>query len=137
MRKRTSLRSDRKDDGTLQEQLRTAVSAWANRLECSRNALFECMPDYGRSTHWLRERYYGRATVAPSDVDWVLAASGMPTLVDIDVNPTTQEFVRMRTAIAAFCLSCDGGTDISQASCWDGTCPLRPVSPLPLRGTKS
>jgi hypothetical protein len=36
-------------------------------------------------------------------------------------------------AVLAFCTYCDGGDDPAQATCWDRTCPLRLVSPLPLR----
>jgi hypothetical protein len=116
---------------TPHEQFKIAVNALAGLLKVSRNKLFDNAPKYGRTTHWMRERYYGRAAVVMSDVDWVrtLAMNGG----DKERISTVMELRLHQKAILAFCTYCDGGDDPKEATCWDRTCPLRPVSPLPLR----
>ena len=113
------------------EQFKTAVNALAGLLKVSRNKLFDNAPKYGRTTHWMRERYYGRATVDSSDVDWVrtLAMNGG----DKEKISTIMRLRVFEKTVKAFCVYCDGGDEPEKATCWDRTCPLRPVSPLPLR----
>jgi len=116
------------DSDTPFEQYRIAINAWANRLQVSRNAVFVSAPEYGRSTNWTRERYYGRAAVVPTDVDWALAAAmGRPMTSD-----QVHDLKVLRAAVAAYCQVCammntDGRT------CFDVSCELRPASPLPVR----
>jgi len=116
---------------TAHDQFKIAVNALAGLLKISRNKLFDTAPKYGRTTHWMRERYYGRATVDPSDVDWVrtLSMNGG----DKEKISTIMKLRAMEKSVLAFCLYCDGGDEPEKATCWDRTCPLRPVSPLPLR----
>lgn len=116
---------------TPHEQFKIAINALAGLMEVSRNRLFDNAPTYGRSTHWMRERYYGRASVSLSDVDFIRMLA---------FNRGDKEkignilLLRMHeNAVLAFCTYCDGGDDPKKATCWDRTCPLRPVSPLPLR----
>ena len=114
--------------GTPIEQYRIAIDAWANRLQVSRNAIFVSAPEYGRSTNWTRERYYGRASVVPSDVDWALSvAMGRPIS-----NEQVHDLTVLRAAVAAYCQVC-ANMNTDGRSCFDVSCELRPASPLPTR----
>ncbi|MFM8279761.1 MAG: hypothetical protein ACKN9R_05395, partial [Candidatus Limnocylindrus sp.] len=116
---------------TNHEQFKTIINALAGLLKISRNKLFDNAPKYGRTTHWMRERYYGRATVDFSDIEWARAlAFGKG---DTEQTSKMVLLAAHQKAVLAFCTYCDGGDDPAEATCWDRTCPLRIVSPLPLR----
>lgn len=115
----------------LQREFQLACATWAGTLGIKLNALFNLMPNYGRSVHWMRERYYGGTFVEDIDIDWVRAASeGEDATLPVD---------RMRlyvTAVGRMCNYCAGADETKNPTCWDASCPLRPVSPLPLRVAK-
>ena len=114
-----------------QREFQLACATWARALGIKLNALFNLMPNYGRSVHWMRERYYGGTFVDDLDIHWVNAAlKGEAAQLPVD---------RMRlyvTAVERMCHYCAGGDEEKTPTCWDVTCPLRSVSPLPLRVTK-
>lgn len=114
--------------GSPAEQYRIAINAWANRLQVSRNAIFASAPEYGRSTNWTRERYYGRATVVPTDVDWALSAA-MARPVSASEH---HDLTVIRAAVAAYCQAC-AKMNTDGRTCFDAACELRPASPLPTR----
>ncbi len=122
-----SSRRDSKTD-TPFEQYRIAIDAWANRLQVSRNSIFVAAPEYGRSTNWTRERYYGRAAVIPTDVDWALAAAMGRPITSGQVHDLTV----LRAAVASYCMAC-AKMNTDGRTCFDATCELRPASPLPTR----
>ena len=115
----------------LQREFQLACAAWSGALGIKLNALFNLMPNYGRSVHWMRERYYGGTFVEDIDIEWVRAAQvGESAVLPVD---------RMRlmvTAIERMCNYCAGADETKTPTCWDGACPLRPVSHLPLRVKK-
>lgn len=79
------------------------------------------------SFNFLRDRYYGRTVIQQKDIDMLnLALNGEKKSIDymraIDVY---------RASVEKMCRSC--ANDDKEPTCWDKTCPLRPVSPLPLR----
>jgi len=112
----------------LQREFQLSCAAWAGSLGIKLNALFNLMPNYGRSVHWMRERYYGGTFVDDVDIEWVRAAQANESpKLPVD---------RMRlyvTAIERMCNYCAGADETKNPTCWDGSCPLRPVSHLPLR----
>ena len=114
-----------------QREFQAACTAWSRTLGIKLNALFALMPNYGRSVHWMRERYYGGTFVDDADTKWVTDA----TAGNIGVMPVD----RMRllvTAVERMCNYCAGADEDRNPTCWDAGCPLRPVSPLPLRNPK-
>lgn len=115
----------------LQREFQLACTAWSTTLGIKLNALFNLMPNYGRSVHWMRERYYGGTFVEDIDIEWVRAAqAGHDATLPVD---------RMRlyvTSIQRMCNYCAGADETKNPTCWDAGCPLRPVSHLPLRVKK-
>ena len=79
------------------------------------------MPQFGKSVHWARERYYGGTFVTDADLYWI-----KERLDDRVKNLSTYA-----AAVDLMCRVC-AGIDEKVPTCWDRTCPLRPVSPLPL-----
>jgi hypothetical protein len=113
-----------------QREFQQACSAWSVKLGVKLNALFNLMPQYGKSVHWARERYYGGTFVTDADLYWVKSR--------IDDQPDHSMSAKMKRYAAAVDLMCRvcAGVDETTPTCWDQTCPLRPVSSLPLRVTK-
>jgi len=59
--------------GTTREQreFQQACAAWSLKLDVKLNALFNLMPQFGKSIHWARERYYGGTFVTDADLYWI------------------------------------------------------------------
>jgi len=97
------------------------------KLEVKLNALFNLMPQFGKSIHWARERYYGGTFVTDADLYWINDRLKDETAID--------RGKRLHIYAAAVDLMCKvcAGDEEKTPTCWDRTCPLRPVSPLPLR----
>jgi hypothetical protein len=85
------------------------------------------MPQFGKSIHWARERYYGGTFVTDADLYWINARLNDES--EIEYSAKVQRYA---AAVDLMCRVC-AGEDEKEPSCWDQTCPLRPVSPLPLR----
>ena len=115
--------------GTTKEQreFQQACAAWSVKLEVKLNALFTLMPQFGKSIHWARERYYGGTFVTDADLYWINARVSDET--EIEYSAKLQRYA---AAVDLMCRVCAGDEE-KTPTCWDGTCPLRPVSPLPLR----
>ena len=115
--------------GTTKEQreFQQACAAWALKLGVKLNALFNLMPQFGKSIHWARERYYGGTFVTDADLYWINAR--VTDESEIEYSAKVQRYA---AAVDLMCRVC-AGEDDKEPSCWDQTCPLRPVSPLPLR----
>ncbi len=107
-------------------EFKQLVVQLSDRRSVSLNLLFDSADSWGgMTTSWVKDRYYGRTKVSRSDCDrlhGILAPSGvLPRVVS--------ELSLHKDAIAKMCGDCAG----ISAVCWDSTCPLRPVSPMPLR----
>lgn len=115
--------------GTTKEQreFQQACAAWALKLGVKLNALFNLMPQFGKSIHWARERYYGGTFVTDADLYWINAR--VTDESEIEYSAKVQRYA---AAVDLMCRVC-AGEDEKEPTCWDQTCPLRPVSPLPLR----
>lgn len=97
------------------------------KLEVKLNALFNLMPQFGKSIHWARERYYGGTFVTDADLYWI--NDRLKDETDIDRGKRLHIYA---AAVDLMCKVCAGDEE-KTPTCWDRTCPLRPVSPLPLR----
>jgi len=102
----------------------------------------EALETHGISRDWLRDRDWGRAPVLPEDLvtlrallDTAAATVTRYGAVSYAVRQTASatlararrgEVAAMREVVAAFCVQC------SDKACYDATCLLRPISPLPL-----
>ena len=110
-----------------QREFQLACAAWSERLSVKLNAFFNLMPQYGRTVHWARERYYGGTYVTDSDLYW------MNSKMRENQSPSMEKSLRVyAAAVDLMCKVCAGDEDLVP-TCWDGTCPLRAVSPLPLK----
>ena len=100
------------------------------KLGVKLNALFNLMPQYGKSVHWARERHYGGTFVTDADIFWVKSR-----IEDEADDSLIAKLHRYTAAVDLMCRVC-AGEDDKTPTCWDQTCPLRSVSPLPLRNPK-
>jgi hypothetical protein len=105
----------------------------------------EALIEHGIRRDWLRDRDFGRAPVTAADLVTLQALLqtaqqivGRYGAVNYAVKQTAAatatraargEVSAMRELVAAFCVQC------SDKACYDATCVLRPISPLPLRGS--
>jgi len=110
-----------------QREFQQACAAWSVKLEVKLNALFNLMPQFGKSIHWARERYYGGTFVTDADLYWI--NDRLKDETEIDRGKRLHIYA---AAVDLMCKVCAGDEE-KTPTCWDRTCPLRPVSPLPLR----
>ena len=110
-----------------QREFQQACAAWSLKLGVKLNALFNLMPQFGKSVHWARERYYGGTFVTEADLYWI--NDRIKDETDIDRGKRLHIYA---AAVDLMCKVCAGDEE-KTPTCWDQTCPLRPVSPLPLR----
>lgn len=119
--------SDNQGVSVEQREFQQACAAWSVKLGVKLNALFGLMPQFGKSVHWARERYYGGTFVTDADLYWVNARVNEES--EIEHSGKVQRYA---AAVDLMCRVCAGDEE-KTPTCWDQTCPLRPVSPLPLR----
>lgn len=74
----------------------------------------------------LRDVYYERVIISDSDVETLQKALAAPTKDSV----STKIIGMYRNSVDAMCRSC--ANNDKNPKCWDSTCSLRPVSPLPL-----
>jgi len=110
-----------------QREFQQSCAAWSLKLGVKLNALFNLMPQFGKSVHWARERYYGGTFVTDADLYWI--NDRIKDETDIDRGKRLHIYA---AAVDLMCKVCAGDEE-KTPTCWDRTCPLRPVSPLPLR----
>ena len=119
--------SDNRGVSPEQRQFQQSCAAWSVKLGVKLNALFNLMPQFGKSVHWARERYYGGTFVTDADLYWVNARVNDESEIE-----HAGKLQRYAAAVDLMCRVC-AGEDEKQPTCWDQTCPLRSCSPLPLR----
>lgn len=106
-----------------------AVRIWAARLKVSPNKLFGMTEHHQRSVHWMRERYFGGVVPTLDEVEWVKAYA--LAITQSLAEPT--QLKRYQLVVEQMCRTCVGAEGRDRyPKCWDATCPLRPISPLPL-----
>lgn len=74
----------------------------------------------------LRDVYYERVIISENDIATLRKVLDAPT----KDSATTRIIGMYRNSVDAMCRSC--ANNDKNPKCWDSTCPLRPVSPLPL-----
>jgi hypothetical protein len=116
---------------------REAIDALGYIWRCSRTEVFrKISAKQGVSFHWVRERYYGGQIPNKKELGWVRIMAGAPTagVQELRQSKALIDVIQKHQgAISKFCHSCAGEPVGSpEALCWDGRCPLRPVSPLPV-----
>jgi len=88
-----------------------AVRIWASRLKVS------------------PKRYFGGVVPTLDEVEWVKAYA---LAITQSLEEPTQ-LKRYKVVIEQMCRTCVGAEGRDRyPKCWDATCPLRPISPLPL-----
>jgi hypothetical protein len=117
----------------------------------SRDGIMRELENYGMAHGTMRAVYYDQRLGTQPFVDELWAAVGR--LIDgLPPEPSPEQRleardrhlrkeIRMlnderrgyRAAIRAFCLSCANEESEAKAKCWNSSCELRSVSPLPLR----
>lgn len=50
-----------------------------------------------------------------------------------ELGDTRREAIKLQRSVNRMCMYCSACETIAEATCWDSTCPLRPVSLAPLR----
>jgi hypothetical protein len=130
------------------EQFRELVDELAAIQGWSVAAVIRLAGKHGLSQSWVKERYYQRAAVKPGDVAKVEALR-IHFLQDNDLDDSDPKssatFYRERIqelswglehhreAVARMCHACAEPDEGEEAMCWLASCPLRKISPLPLR----
>ena len=74
----------------------------------------------------LRDVYYERVIVMDNDILTLQKVLEAP----VKDATSTRVIALYRNSVDAMCRSC--ANNDKNPKCWDATCPLRPVSPLPL-----
>lgn len=108
------------DADQLTLRYRALIERLAGERGISLERFFKHAPEFAVSVGWMRDRYYGRAAVSETDL----------RVIEGDAEFRTDTVGRYRAAVKMMCLYCCAVDDIDDAVCWDGTCPLRPVSPV-------
>lgn len=121
----------RKPEHERTRRFQEAVQAWASQGEISVLKVFSAAgKKRGKSQYWAKERYYGGVIPTDEEISW----ARINAIRDVLAAEDQAMLAKHRRAVSKFCYSCAGvAEDNLEARCWDGGCPLRPVSPLPLR----
>jgi len=107
--------------------------------------------ELGLPTSWLRERVAGRIRVKPVDLEILQRLIGIAKSrvyhAGLNVEEAqarrrenakpSAELAEYRQAVRKMCrecVGCDGREKDEDLECPDGSCPLRPISPLKLSG---
>lgn len=105
--------------------------------------------ELGLPTSWLRERVAGRIRIKPIDLEILQRLIGIAksrnyhaglSVTDAKERrkehpKTSAELAEYRQAVRKMCrecVGCDGRDKDEELECPDGSCPLRPISPLKL-----
>lgn len=121
-------------DETLNEEFREGCILWAEGLRVTPNALFMFAAQFGKGKSWIKERYYGGIKAKRSDIAWVqLHTIGAENIISALHEGNQMEAEnKYKLAVSNMCRACTRTE--KTPGCPDSSCPLRPVSPLALRG---
>lgn len=121
--------SNNTEGALLTDDFRVEVREWAKEIGSPISGIFPLGTKHNRGVHWMRERYYGGVEVRQEDLD-LLRMMRRGTRQSVDT--IADEMRVYRKSVEDMCRFCAGADEGEPASCWDRTCPLRPISPLPL-----
>jgi len=124
----------RKHERPETKRFQEACMAWASQAGVSLNAVFVAAGKArSRKPYWAKERFYGGVIPTEDDIAWARIHAINSVLSTEDLGALYQH----RKLVAKFCYSCVGKrVDDITARCWDISCPLRPISPLPLEASR-
>lgn len=108
-----------------------ATHAWASMLNVSKAVVFKVAGNKRKkSPSWGKDRYYGRILPSEGDIAW-MRVSAIDNEVSTDVAAAV---IKLSACVKAMCYSCRSASVRAPVAptCVDGSCPLRPVSPLKL-----
>lgn len=123
------------------EEVRAILDEARSRAGLSKDGAMKALSGYGISHGTLRAIYYDQrlgtqefAADLVKAVDALLAGSTREEAAKAQAIHLSEELEKaqrdrrvLRRAVALMCGVCMDG----EPTCWDGSCPLRPVSPLP------
>jgi hypothetical protein len=113
------------------ERFRRLVEAWSDRVKVSPNAIFHFATEYGRTYHWMKERWLGGVRVRDYDLAWLEETISGRIGVKITTLMANELLLVHQNSVASMCKQC---VFVSRTEyCPDRTCALRPVSPMPLK----
>ncbi len=113
------------------ERFRRLVEAWSDRVKVSPNAIFHFATEYGRTDHWMKERWLGGVPVKDYDLAWLEETITRRIGVGVSLIMASERLMLHEKSVASMCKQC---VYVSKTNyCPDRSCALRPVSPMPLR----
>lgn len=147
MSPRPTLAPPRKATNEWHAIVRALVDDLKRKHKMSRAGVFRAFDRLGVRHTTVRDVYYGRRA-ADAHLTAVIKAAGAElydevapaysrfaplAVVEDLLRAATEDIRRMQKSVDAMCLACAGQADGDAPTCWDGSCPLRAMSPLPLR----
>lgn len=129
------------------DEIRAIVEDVKVKAKLSKEAVFRELDRFGASYDVLRHAYYRRRASDQALTDRVKYAAGkfleefegktsdqaVIAVLESNLRRSGASLTVLQKAVTRMCLACAGEMEVKLATCWDGTCPLRPASPLPLR----
>jgi hypothetical protein len=113
------------------ERFRRVVEMWSDRVKVSPNAIFHFATEYGRTYHWMKERWLGGVPVKDHDLAWLEDTVSSRIGAKVSGIMANEQLIVHQKAVDAMCRQC---ISISKTNyCPDRTCALRPVSPISLK----
>lgn len=113
------------------ERFRRLVETWSDRVKVSPNAIFHFATEYGRTYHWMKERWLGGVPVKDYDLAWLEETITSRIGVGVSRIMANEQLMLHEKSVESMCKQC---ISVSKTNyCPDRTCPLRPVSTVPLK----
>lgn len=113
------------------ERFRRLVELWSDRVKVSPNAIFHFATEYGRTYHWMKERWLGGVPVKDYDLAWLEETITGRIGVGVSLIMANEKLMLHEKSVGSMCGQC---ISVSKTNyCPDRTCALRPVSPIPLK----
>lgn len=113
------------------ERFRRLVETWSDRVKVSPNAIFHFATEYGRTYHWMKERWLGGVPVKDYDLAWLEETITSRIGVGVSRILANEQLMLHEKSVESMCNQCVAVSKIDY--CPDRTCALRPVSPMPLK----
>lgn len=112
-------------------RFKEACKAWASMLDVSPSVIFKVAGNKRKkSPYWSKDRYYGGTLATDADIAW-MRVNAIENEVSSDIAAAV---IKLSSCVKDMCYSCTRSSPKAAVKpvCPDGSCPLRPVSPLQL-----
>lgn len=113
------------------ERFRRLVELWSDRVKVSPNAIFHFATEYGRTYHWMKERWLGGVPVKDYDLAWLEETITGRMGVRVPLIMANEKLMLHEKSVASMCGQCISVYKTNY--CPDRACALRPVSPVPIK----